>query len=126
MPSKKMKIVFVVASGLLLLESRAMAQQGGVAKTCDGEIRTLCPDVQPGRGRLRECIKSRETELSGPCRATVERLAAVVNACAADRKKLCADVKPVGSRVRECLKSHMGDLGDACKAAIAKAVTGNK
>ena len=126
MSSTKLKIVFVVASGLLLLESRAMAQRGGVAKTCAGEIKTLCPDAQPGRGRLRDCIKSRQTDLSGPCQAAVGRVAVIAKACADDRKKLCADVKPVGSRIRECMKSHIGDLGDTCKSALAEAETGNK
>ena len=124
MSSTKRKIAFVVASGLLLLVSPAIAQQRGVAKTCAGQVETLCP-VQPGQGRLQECIKSRQTELSGSCQTAVEHAAAIVKACAADRKKLCGNVRG-GSRIRECMKSHLGDLGDSCKAALAKAETGNK
>ena len=126
MSSTKKKIVFVVASGLLLLGSPAMAQQRAVAKTCANEVDTLCAGVQPGQGRLRECIMSRQADLSGPCRVAVNRAAAIIKACADDRKKLCADVPQRGSRIRECMKSRIGDLGDACKAALAEAEVGNK
>ncbi|WP_426610545.1 hypothetical protein [Bradyrhizobium sp. McL0616] len=126
MSSTNLKIVIVVASGLLLLgSSLATARQNGVAKTCAGQVEILCPE-QAGRGRLQECIKSRQTELSGACRAEVELVVTIVGACADDRKKLCANAKSSGSGIRECMKSHMGDLGDVCKAALAKAETGNK
>jgi hypothetical protein len=125
MSSTNLKIVVVVASGLLLLgSSLAMAQQNHVAKTCAGQVEILCP-AQPRRGSLQECIKSRQTELSGSCLAEVELVVAIVKACADDRKKLCAGLKS-GSKVRECMKSHMGELGDVCKAALAKAETGNR
>jgi hypothetical protein len=125
MSSTNLKIVFVVASGLLLLgSSLAMAQQNRVAKTCAGQVETLCPK-QPGRGSLQECIKMRQTELSGSCRAEVELVVSIVKACADDRKKLCPGLKS-GNVVRECMKSHMGDLGNVCKTALAKAETGNK
>jgi hypothetical protein len=126
MSSTDLKIVFVVASGLLLLgSSLAMAQQSRrVAKTCAGQVETMCPK-QPGRGSLQECVKMRQTELSGSCRAEVELVVSIVKACADDRRKLCPGLKS-GNAVRECMKSHMGDLGNICKTALAKAETGNK
>ena len=70
MSSTNLKIVLVVASGLLLLGSSLSRwrKQSRVAKTCAGQVETLCPK-QPGRGSLQECIKMRQTELSGSCRA---------------------------------------------------------
>jgi hypothetical protein len=124
MSSTDFKMIFVAASALLLLGPfPSMAQQSSVAKTCASQVDTLCPE-KSSRGRLQECIKSRQTGLSGSCRAEVELVVSIVKACADDRKKLCAGAKSSGSGIRECMKSHLGDLGDVCKAALAKAETG--
>ena len=104
MSSTNLKIVFVVASGLLLL-CRPQTRRARFRSTCA---------KQPGK-----------PPDARSCRAEVELVVSIVKACADDRKKLCPGLKS-GNVVRECMKSHMGDLGNVCKTALAKAETGNK
>lgn len=42
-----------------------------VQKACGADIRKLCPDVQPGGGRILQCMKAKESELSGGCKTAL-------------------------------------------------------
>ena len=55
------------------LASVGLAQQAPPAPTavrqaCQADIQKLCAGVQPGGGRIRECILQHRDELSPPCR----------------------------------------------------------
>src|SRR6476620_8766053 len=116
------KTILVVGACLLLLGTPAMAQQRAVAKACAGDIKTLCQGVQPGGGRIRDCIKSHFGELSTTCQTVVMKAAAIGKACAADVKKNCAGMKVGGGRVAACMKEHVADISDPCKDALTQAV----
>ena len=64
----------VIAVGLTL-PTLASAQQGGVRGACMSDIKTLCGSVQPGGGRIRDCIREHREQLSSGCKmALVERI----------------------------------------------------
>ena len=88
------------------------------------DIKTLCQGVQPGGGRIRDCIKSHFGELSTTCQDVVMKAAAIGKACAADVKKNCAGVKAGGGRIAACMKEHVADTSDPCKDALTQAVAG--
>lgn len=46
--------------------SRAQAQ--AVRSACEADIRATCPGVQPGGGRLLQCIKANPDRISQPCK----------------------------------------------------------
>src|SRR6185369_14410134 len=96
------KTILVVGACLLLLGTPAMAQQRAVAKACAGDIKTLCEGVQPGGGRIRDCIKTHFGDLSAACQAVVMKAAAIGKACASDVKQNCSGVKPGGGRIEAC------------------------
>lgn len=89
----------IAAAALILAGSGALAQQRAVAKACAADIKSLCADVKPGGGRVRDCVKSHFGELSAPCQDVVTKVAAIGKACKADVKQFCADVKPGGGRI---------------------------
>jgi hypothetical protein len=93
---------------------------------CKDDAATLCKDVKPGEGRIIKCLKQREAELSGSCRASMTKkkeefgrkhpqAAKTMAACEADKEKFCQDVKPGEGRIVDCMKSHAGELSPGCR-----------
>ena len=107
--------LFLVAM-LLLPSSMASAEMTGA---CLGDAKSLCAGIQPGGGKIRDCLKSHVKDLSDDCQAVV------LKACADDVKKYCADTKPGEGRVEACMKAHVADVSDACKVAMANEAAGD-
>ncbi len=38
-----------------------------LAEVCHADIQALCPKAEPGGGRIYQCLKARESELSSGC-----------------------------------------------------------
>ncbi len=87
---------------------------------CHYDIQKFCKDVQPGAGRVQQCLTQHEAELSAACREARaqarQRVEKFHQACDADVQKFCKDVKPGGGRVVKCLKANEAQLSPACKA----------
>jgi hypothetical protein len=105
---------------LLLPSSMASAELTGA---CLKDAKAMCPGVQPGGGKIRDCLKTHIKDLSDECKEVLVK-AVNVKACAADVKQHCADIKAGEGRLEACMKSHVADLSDACKVALANAAAG--
>ena len=46
----------------------ALAQGGATLAACKGDIEKLCPSVQPGGGRIGECLKAHKDQVSLDCK----------------------------------------------------------
>lgn len=107
----------MVAGALAALFTSAQAAQGG----CKADAEKLCKDVQPGEGRVIECLKTHQKELSPKCVDQVKAVKAASNACEPDVEKFCWDT-PIGKGgIAGCLKKHSAELSAECKAAVSKA-----
>ena len=106
-------------AGMLCLSVALCAPAEEVDKPCVADAKKLCKDVQPGEGRIAQCMKDHEKELSPACKANIkkmkEKAKEVAEACQGDAEKLCKDVEPGKGRILRCLKYHEGDLSAACK-----------
>jgi len=99
----------------------ASAQEG----PCAADVKKFCKDAKPGGGRIMQCMKQHEAELSQACKdhskmakAEMEK---VHEACKGDAEKLCKDVKPGGGRIARCLKEHQQQVSPGCKNAMQEA-----
>ena len=94
---------------------------------CKTDIKRLCGDVKPGKGRIQECLKAHENEISPECKQWVatkgeeikSKLEEVQKACSGDVEKLCKGVKPGQGRILQCLKAHKDEVSPECKQWVA-------
>jgi hypothetical protein len=64
------KYGLVVAAGVLV-PVLALAEGGPVREACMNDIKSLCGSIQPGGGRIRECMKEHRAQLSMTCKAAI-------------------------------------------------------
>ncbi len=50
---------------------QAVAAIGYVGRACRSDIQTLCPETQPGDGRILECLGGQEEKVSQACKDAV-------------------------------------------------------
>ena len=106
---------------MLLPPSMASAELAGA---CLKDAKAQCPGVEPGGGKIRECLKTHVKDLSDECKEVLVK-AVNVKACADDVKKHCADIQAGEGRLEACMKSHVADVSDACKVALANSAAGD-
>lgn len=51
-----------------------------IRRLCEADLRSHCAGIRPGGGRLLQCARAHETQLSADCRAALETLEAYRNA----------------------------------------------
>ncbi len=61
----------LVFAAAILAPSAALAQGGPVRAACQGDIQTLCGSLQPGGGRIRDCMREHRAELSATCKIAI-------------------------------------------------------
>lgn len=100
---------------------------GGGHGPCAAEVQKFCASVQPGGGRVMECLKSHEADLSPACRARGEKgkarkesREAVHAACKDDVAKLCGGVAPGGGNVMRCLRDNKDKVSATCRDTLAE------
>ncbi|MDH6231746.1 hypothetical protein M2281_002344 [Mesorhizobium soli] len=118
------KIILTIGATLMLLSSSATAQEK--LGPCGADLRTLCPNVQPGNDRLRLCMREHLHEVSDRCLMQLAKFAKVRRLhpeCGDYLKQQCGQVERGGGRFEVCLKTALGGLSDFCKDELARAVT---
>jgi hypothetical protein len=115
-----------IASLLLVAPVGAMAQGMAVRQACGPEIQQHCAGVEPGEGRLRDCVKEHFAAFSEKCKQALLSSVAVVRACKADVQRTCPDVQPGGGRIQACMTDHFAEYSESCKQAIVTAKFGTR
>ena len=111
---------FGLASSLLALlpAGDATAQQGPARQACGEDISRVCPEIQPGEGRITGCVREHFTNLSAPCKNALISGATITKACKADYQLRCAGIEPGGGRSQACMKDHFAELDERCQKAL--------
>ena len=83
---------------------------------CEADAKKLCADVNPGEGRVQDCLRDKTLRVSGECQEELFRQE-VENAddlrlshrlfrkCNGDKNRFCPDVKYGACRIQTCLSS---------------------
>ncbi len=93
---------------------------------CKEDMKRLCGDIKPGDGRIHDCMKSHEAEISQGCKDNMAQMKEkhkemrkeIKEACAADMKQFCANVTPGEGREMACLHSYSDKLSAGCKEKL--------
>ncbi|MCW5889696.1 MAG: cysteine rich repeat-containing protein [bacterium] len=92
---------------------------GAVVEPCRDDARKLCPDIEPGGGRVLACLRPKLDKLSPGCARVIKgSLAAVRAACEKDTQRLCAGLAPGGGRIATCLREHAAELDPTCRRML--------
>lgn len=82
-------------------------------RDCRADYRKFCRGTQPGGGRIADCLKQHQAELSPSCQASIVTL----GECGEAAKEICG-ADAAGSTFRECVKAHADAFSPACQAAL--------
>lgn len=101
----------VVAFALLAcLASAALAQTSAVIKACKSDADKLCAGIQPGGGRIAECLIKNQAAVSAPCQSQLS----TIKQCAQEAKTICGDASQ--GTLAACLQTNRDKFSAACKA----------
>jgi len=122
--------------------SKKMSGPGnGLMSSCKNDVKQYCSDVQPGGGRIINCLKDHTQEISQECHNSLDKMKpknqdssvnqpenapsgpVILEACQDDAKQFCADTQASGSSTKDCLEDHFKDISQACYDAMAKSVS---
>ncbi|MCX5849706.1 MAG: cysteine rich repeat-containing protein [Deltaproteobacteria bacterium] len=121
---KTLKLVLVVTVMFCFVSSLSYAQNINKKGACRADIEKFCKDVQPGQGRLVQCVKQHEAELSPACKEQIdvdkEKARDFIKACKPDAEKLCKGVALGKGRIYRCLKANEAQLSPDCKTHFKK------
>ena len=100
---------------------------------CADDIEKYCKEIKPGGGRLLNCLKAHEKEISPSCCGKIGELQGIITecekACSGDIAQFCKDVQPGEGRIIKCLRQHDKELSSSCSAKlemIGKRFTGKE
>jgi hypothetical protein len=119
--SRRSTLCIIVSLLFVVLGSNfhAYAQE---SLLCADDIEKYCKDIKPGGGRLLNCLKAHEAELSASCRGKISELRGIIKdceqACSADIAQFCKEVQPGGGRIIRCLREHEKELSPSCSAKL--------
>src|SRR5439155_1062155 len=121
----RIALMTTLVFGLASLSVAAYAHTEGA---CKEDMKKFCADVKPGEGRLKECMKQHQSELSQACKDNMaeakenfkEKREEVKEACKQDIQQYCANVTPGEGREMHCLKAYEDKLSAGCKEKMPK------
>jgi len=60
------------SSAVFAADAPAAAAAGPAVEACKADVQTLCPGVQPGDGRIKQCMMKNRSKLSDGCKAALK------------------------------------------------------
>jgi len=112
------QVIRILIICLSVLPFAVLEVQAEAVSPCAEDIKRLCKGVMYGEGRVLDCLKQHEQELSAACKdhqlAMIKRLKEAPEVCQDDVERFCRDVRPVNRRILRCLKQNQIHLSEEC------------
>jgi hypothetical protein len=117
-----MKTIAITAA-LLLCASAAFAKDegGDPMAACKGDFERYCKSVQPGEGRIMQCMMDNKSSVSAPCKAVLDKKQQdPMAACNSDFQRYCKSVQPGEGRIMKCMMENKTRVSAPCSAVLEK------
>jgi hypothetical protein len=91
---------------------------------CAADIERFCSNIQPGMGRIADCLKQNEDQLSPECKQqhlseVADALRQTQEACGDDSVQYCGKyLQPPGEGLLNCLKLNATSLSPQCREKL--------
>jgi len=116
---KRVLVGAALSLGLVLAGS-ALAQ--APAADCRADVAKFCAQVEPGQGRVAQCLKESQWQLSAACQAhadvVAKRMKETLQACRDEALQYCSSAEVNSGRIGQCLKRNNPRLSPECKALV--------
>jgi OOP family OmpA-OmpF porin len=100
-----------------------------IGEGCSREVATICGDIPLGQGKILDCLKSNDSNLSSTCRQSIAQgestiQVALGNAnyfgarCGPEIARHCSDITPGDGRIVACLEKNNMNLEKRCYDAM--------
>jgi hypothetical protein len=91
-------------------------------RPCAEEIANYCKGIRPGGGRILNCLKEHDQDLSSTCKEKVagieKKVAEARDACSEDIDRFCKGIVPGEGRILRCLRGHAQEISSGCSEKI--------
>jgi hypothetical protein len=96
------------------LSTTVFAQtNNAMMRACRSDAQSHCPTVIPGGGRVAQCLKEHEAELTASCKAQL----ATILECSQQVKDICGAQATSPRGIRSCFAEHASKFSAACSSA---------
>ncbi|CAK0775115.1 Cysteine rich repeat-containing protein [uncultured Gammaproteobacteria bacterium] len=118
------KVIVGAVIALGLLAGSAWAQMAEVSPACVADVKKFCTAVKPGQGKMTECLKKNEEQLTPECKITVAAGRANIppSPCKTDIERLCPTIEPGNGAIAACLRQSQNVmmLNAGCKVYLSR------
>merc|ERR1712070_690470 len=115
------------------MESKDWRNDAVLKTACTEEVTKFCADIEPGSGRVHQCLMTHQKELSPKCAEAEEKLNVIqsgnvllrpgfTKACSEEMTVYCKGVKAGKGRMFRCLQANVAkvEFSASCKAQVEK------
>jgi Golgi apparatus protein 1 len=102
-----------------------------LAEACRNDVTQFCAKVEPGKGRVHQCLRDNRQQLSAACKDEERKLNIIQSEnielrprlkamCKEERSVYCQSVAPGKGRVVRCLQENLDKAGfsQACRSEL--------
>jgi hypothetical protein len=118
---KRLPVSVVLCLVALATTAPAFAQGNN---PCAGDIARFCGNIEPGMGRIADCLRQNEAQLSPGCREqhlaeVAQAIRQTQQACNDDSVRFCGSyLQQPGEGLLNCLKLNAPSLSPECKKKL--------